>query len=177
MNNKGFMMAEVIITASIILVALAGLFSGFNKIYTEYMKRISYYDTVTLCRLGYYRDILIENNKINELLERTNTVSDIYNSGGFQMFTLPQAEVPNNEEDRVLLVKNGKNTINKNILKDKNITIHNTFLDYIDYLSTSVKPQSNYVLVMERCNIKNGRDNINIDDCKYAYLEVYDGKE
>ena len=76
MNNKGFMMAEVIITASIVLVALAGLFSGLNKIYSEYMKRISYYDTVTLCRLGYYRDILIENNKINELLTSTNTVSE-----------------------------------------------------------------------------------------------------
>ena len=93
------------------------------------------------------------------------------------MFTLPQAEVPNNDEDRVLLIKNSKNTINKNILKNKNITIHSTFLDYIDYLSTSVKPQSNYILVMERCNIKNGRDKINNDDCKYAYLEVYDGKE
>ena len=34
MNNKGFMMAEVIITASIVLVALAALFSGLNKIYS-----------------------------------------------------------------------------------------------------------------------------------------------
>ena len=136
MNNKGFMMAELVITSSIVLVSLAALFASFNKIYAIYMNRIRYYDTVTLCRLGYYRDILIENNKFNDVLASTTTVSDIYNTRGFQMFTLPAIEVPNNIADRVLLIHNNKQPINKNAIKNRNIAISDTFLDYLDFLST-----------------------------------------
>ena len=31
LNNKGFMMAEVIVTCSIVVITLVGLFTSYNK--------------------------------------------------------------------------------------------------------------------------------------------------
>ena len=65
-DNKGFMMAEVVVVSSIVLIFLTTIFTSYNKLYAAYVNRINYYDVVTLYRLGYYRDILIENDKIND---------------------------------------------------------------------------------------------------------------
>lgn len=171
-DNKGFMMAEVVVVSSIVLIFLTTIFTSYNKLYAAYVNRINYYDVVTLYRLGYYRDILIENDKINSLL--TNNTVEIYNSGSINnLFNLPSSEIPQNQEDRVFLINNKKNKLSGNELDS--FDIKPTFSDYMSYLSTSATIKSNYVMIMERCE-KNG-DTININDCKYAYLEIYDGKE
>ena len=55
MNNKGFMMAEVVVVASIVLIAMAGLYASYNKIIAIYNQRVNYYDVATLYELGNYR--------------------------------------------------------------------------------------------------------------------------
>jgi hypothetical protein len=55
MNNKGFMMAEVIVVASIILIAMVGLYTSYNKIFSLYNQRIDYYDVTTLYELAEIR--------------------------------------------------------------------------------------------------------------------------
>ena len=42
MNNKGFMLAEIIIVSAILATALVGLFATFSKMFLEYEKRNSY---------------------------------------------------------------------------------------------------------------------------------------
>ena len=175
-NRNGFMMAELVVVSAIVLGVLATLYVSYNKIYGIYNTRISYYDNTTLYRLAYYRDILIENDLLNDLLKTTknNTVTNVYSSG-YKVFNLPPLEYSDKIEDTVLLVYNGKNTGKKfdyNVLSNRDI--HPTFKDYAKFMTNSVTLNSNYVLVMERCNVK---ENLNIDDCKYAYLEVYDGYE
>ena len=56
MNNKGFMMAELVVVSAIVLVALSGLYVSYNKIFSIYNKRINYYDVATLYELGNIRD-------------------------------------------------------------------------------------------------------------------------
>ena len=56
MNNKGFMMAELVVVSAIVLVALSGLYVSYNKIFSIYNKRINYYDIATLYELGNIRD-------------------------------------------------------------------------------------------------------------------------
>lgn len=56
MNNKGFMMAEVVVVSAIILVALVGLYTSYNKIFSIFNQRIDYYDVGTLYELASYRD-------------------------------------------------------------------------------------------------------------------------
>ena len=56
MNNKGFMMAEVIVVASIILVALVGFYSLYTGVISEYNTRLDYYDVNTLYELADFRN-------------------------------------------------------------------------------------------------------------------------
>lgn len=173
LNKKGFMMAEVVVVSAIVLIILTTLYVSYNQIYSIYKTRVNYYDAVTLYRLSYYRDILIENDKMNDTLEiAKDGVVDIYNSvksGG--ILALPEEEVSNNLEDRVFLIYNNQNKLFNNVL-DSYSDVHITFKDYVKFLSTNADlSKTNYVMIMERCNLNNQ------NDCKYAYLEVYDGYE
>lgn len=56
MNNKGFMMAEVVVVSAIVLTTLVGLYTSYNKIFSLYNQRVDYYDVATLYDLAYYRD-------------------------------------------------------------------------------------------------------------------------
>ena len=135
-----------------------------------YKTRISYYDAVTLFRLGYFRDVLIGGNYINEALTnaKDNKVINVYNSNGDGILNLSQEN--NNIKEQVFLVYNHKDSIEKDILSSVDVR----FKDYVDFLSTSVNlDNTNYVLIMERCNTLDGKT----DDCRYAYLEVKDGYE
>lgn len=176
MSKKGFMMAEVVVVSVIVLVVITGLYVSYNKIYATYNTRLNYYDVTTLYKLGYYRDILIENSVMNDAINKAKTddVVSIYANGN-NYFQLPSTEITENITDMVYLVKvENSKTISENILSNQNINL--TFQDYINFLSSSATFKSNYVMLMERCNKK--KDNTkNIDDCKYAYLEVYDGNE
>lgn len=173
MNNKGFMMAEVVIVSSIVLVFLTGLYVSYNKLYSIYNSRISYYDIVTLYRLGYYRDYLLGelgNDGWNSLLDKATPVT-----------TDATGEIDNRYSgDTVYILKNNdKNLdddVNSGILtyfenSDDKITLK----EYIQYLSTSVtfkdnEYDMNYVMILESCSVV--ENVVDVDDCKYAYLEV-----
>ena len=67
--------------------------------------------------------------------------------------------------------------IDKNKVKEKTIDtsgINKTYVDYIKYLSTSIDYNSltnnnvSNILIMENCKDQ--------DNCKYAYLEVFDNE-
>lgn len=180
MNNKGFMMAEVVVVSAIVMVTIVGLYQSYNKLYSTYNTRIDYYDSTTLYRLGYYRDILIENDKLNNLINNLeDTVTEIYGSNGVSGIQLPDNEVSQYVNDTVFLIKTNKSS-DKYVITgaelDSNEEINLTFKEYLSYLSTSTTFKSSYIMVMERCT-SNDDNSKNKDDCKYAYLEIYDGKE
>lgn len=190
MNNKGFMMAEVVVVSAIVMVTIVGLYQSYNKLYSTYNTRIDYYDSTTLYRLGYYRDILIENDKLNNLIKNTTeTVTEIYSSNGNNIFSLSKNEISPYVNDTVFLIKTNKSSDKFEIIIKINESsekfeingaeldnINLTFKDYLKYLSTSTTFASSYIMVMERCT-SNADNSKNKDDCKYAYLEIYDGKE
>ena len=51
MNNKGFMLAEIIVVSAILATALVGLFTTFSKMFLEYEKR-SVYESVDAIYFG-----------------------------------------------------------------------------------------------------------------------------
>ena len=169
MNRKGFMMAEVVVVSAIVLIFLASLYISYNQIYSKYRSRSAYYDSVALYRLSYFRDILIENKKLVDVLEqaKTNKVISVYDTDSAEE-SLFQLSSDGSAKDRAFIIYNNKQNFSGNELDS--LDIHQTFKEYINYLSTSADfTNSDYVMVLERCESE--------DECKYAYLELYDGIE
>ena len=169
-NNKGFMMAEVIIVSAIVLATLATLAVSYNRILGSYNSKLSYYDSTLLFRLAYFRDSLIDKSLINDLIgNNKKPVVVIYDSenGGGKLATGDIVEL-NNTAEKVYLLYNKQHPVAADALKS--YTINETFTDYVSYLNKSVDlTKTNFVLIMESCS--------GTDDCKYAYLEVKDGYE
>ena len=162
MNNKGFMMAEVIVVSAIILVFLTGLYLSYNNLFSIYNTRINYYDSSTLYKLAYYRDILIREDKMNNTLNSAKvSVVNVFNNGDDSINKL-------SDSDSVFMLYISQERITT-IFSPLISSVNSTFVDYIQYLYRSSNFESNYVMVMENC--------IDRDNCKYAYLEVYDGYE
>lgn len=178
MNKKGFMMAEVVVVSAVVLVTLVGLYASYNKIYSTYKTRLSYYDVVTLYRLGYYRDILNVNNVLGDVMTDSESgIVTVYDSDNTSssIFSLPVSERTDNTEDSVYMVNNGGSSINSNVFDNviaSGKKVNPTFIEYVDFLEKSVNFGSfDYMLLMERCNVlDDGR--VDIDDCNYAYLEI-----
>lgn len=145
MNNKGFMMAEVIVVASIILLSLTGFFTLYTKAISEYNTRISYHDVKTLYELADYR------NK--------NTFSFSTATTAYEPLTSPSGT-------KIILLK--YNIFKTNGYEEalRSGGLNNTFVDYIMYLATAEKMSDGaHILIMEKCKTDQ-------TDCKYAYLET-----
>lgn len=146
MNNKGFMMAEVVVVSSIIIVALVGLYTSYNKIFSIYNQRLNYYDISTLYQLAYVRDSI--------------DFSTVYPSISEAVYT---------DDSSVVYYVNKYDIVNLNV---DNIT-YKEYLDFligsleVDNMNIDGKDVTN-ILIMEKCEI-DGKTN-----CKYAYLEVLD---
>ena len=145
MNNKGFMMAEVVVVSAVVLVTLTGLYLSYNKILSIYNQRVNYFDTTALYRLAYIRDTNYEDiitNKTpdwNSITNGTETLEKVY------------------YVDKNLLTNGIPNSIG---------SVNKTFTDYVEYLKDSIESETQNILIMEKCQTK--------DNCKYAFLEVYE---
>ena len=181
MKSKGFMMTEVIVVSAIALVGLATLYTSYNKIYSKYLQRLSYNDMKALNRVIFYRDFLIEdcdaiyeNCKINTLINNAKNNSN----KKLQKVSVNLVEANNDvgddgplKSETVFIYYNQKNNFNDSIFNG--VSVNQTFKDYVNYLNTSVKfNKANFVLLIERCPKK--KKDTDKDDCKYAYLDVYD---
>lgn len=156
LDKKGFMMAEVVVVSAVVLIFLASLYVSYNALYSKYKSRVTYYDSVALYQLAYYRDSLVDNHQIGTILQdaKNSGIKKIDDTGS---------------DTSVFMIYNNKNNLTGNELNNID-NIHITYKDYIGYLSSSVDlTDSDYVMVMEKCNSENE------DDCKYAYLKVHDG--
>ena len=139
MNNKGFMMAEVIVVAAIVLVAMVGLYASYNKIFSIYNQRVDYYDVATLYELASIRD------EYQDELDSIGSTENVIDEGSRKVYYVDVVEI----ED--MATYTGLNP---------------TFRDYLNFLSTSLEVNTNSILVMEKC--------LDTDNCKYAYLEVFE---
>lgn len=151
MNKKGFMMAELVVVSSVVVVTLTVLYASFNKIMASYDEILNYNDVGTTYRLGYYI--------------RTNSIyNDALLDENFKEINLGQEEINKVEyKDNLYVCK--VSTL-QNLKKEK---INQTFKDYITYVSENVSKEIKAVALLESCQTKKNSNNTT---CKYAYLEV-----
>lgn len=157
MNNKGFMMAEVVVVAAVILGAFAFFYVNYNSLISLNNERVAYYDVGTLYKLA---DFVIDNridirkNRIPKL-SSSNYYINLKNASGESIYLFNQNFFMSNFHLTFI---------------DK-VSINKTFQKYLRYLSQSKDiDANNYLLVMEKCQ----RDDKNkyTKNCKYAYLET-----
>ena len=84
LNNKGFMLAEIIIVSAIIITTVVGLYKGFSNTYTAYETRNSYYDAKTTYALKNFEDFLIDEMILNNINQEYITFSKNYGSTEYQ---------------------------------------------------------------------------------------------
>lgn len=127
LNKKGFMMAEVIVVSSIVLITLTSLYISYNKIYSTYKKRINYYDVSII----YDLDQIRRNTAIDEPTNNTKIDSE----SNTTVYAIP-------------LTGNKITDTNTNLSQE-----NTTFNEYLKYLKNSITVNNcNYILVMEKCD-------------------------
>lgn len=152
LNNKGFMMAEVIVTCSIVVVTLVGLFTSYSKAYLRYKERSNYYNVDNAYACNYLKDLLIENSILYN-----NTASYYY--------------IDNTINDKISVLLNNYNitsVIVVDLSQTSNIeglftdTMNNTYKDYLKYLNNSIiydLTKEKYLLIIERQKVVNDTTN------------------
>lgn len=147
LNRKGFMLAEVVVSASVVAVVLVTMYIGINRMTAAYDKRNRYYDLDAQELAMVVNDTIRKNGssvtfdnsgillsgQINSMYSETKKLFDLYKNN---------LEYNNN----VYIVKD-KNGFNK--LKDSGI--NQSFKDYIDYFvsKTSFDEEYSYFVVVE----------------------------
>ena len=115
MNNKGFMMAEVIVVSSVILIAMAFYYVNYNQLVSSYSRRLDYYDVRSLYELADYR---------NKNLPVSSSVGEIPS-------TYIKLSTSGTSFTKLYLVKG--NQIDK-LINGESGDLNKTFIAYLDYL-------------------------------------------
>lgn len=127
LNKKGFMMAEVIVVSSIVLITLTSLYISYNKIYSTYKKRINYYDVSIIYDLDKIRR--------NVVIDAPTNNTKIDSESNTTVYAIP-------------LTGNKITDTNTNLSQE-----NTTFNEYLEYLKNSITVNNcNYILVMEKCD-------------------------
>lgn len=142
LNKKGFMLAEVIVVSVILIATLVGLFTGFNKMYSNYKERNSYDNVDALYAAKSIKDFLIDQTKLNELIKNTVSFNNITNSTSISLSEYETTLYNNIKEEYD--IKN----IYFSVYNINNIefdTTNNTLTSYLAYLrKDSNLTKSNY---------------------------------
>lgn len=154
MNNKGFMMVELVVVSSIVVVALTALYISFNKIMISYDEIIDYNDVGTTYRLGYYYKLLEANGKIVKVDKPALLVDNSSED---------ETETINGVDYKDIVYITNVSKLNE---LEKKVT-NQTFKDFVTYVSKRLFEGTEQILVMESCQTKN-----EVETCKYAYMDA-----
>jgi len=173
LNNKGFMLVEVIIVSVVVAVIMSSLYIAFNRVYNFYDKKETYTNLDAIYGIKTIEDYMIDEMILNGLLssvsdveincESSNTVfdnvQDVYCENIFNQYKINKM---------YLMIKQANNKLNR---PDG---INESFRDYITYLENVVitNSTSNYLFIVETYEIETTNENDKKILNKYAYLEV-----
>lgn len=139
-NNKGFMLAEAVITSTVVLTTLIGLYATFTKLYNAYNIRTTYFDIDGIYAIKGMIDHLIDNGEINGIINNLKNMETQkliklidkgkYFRGKTDEYCNSLTELYN--IDNMYIVKYEK----EEVLKINKEEINQTFKDYLTYIST-----------------------------------------
>ena len=154
LNNKGFMLAEVIISASVIIVTLVSLYAGFARVYKAYEIRSTYYDADSVYALKTISDYFIDEMVFNSY------ISSINNTNKYVKFE--KIGTPSNKIDAFI----NKMIENYNF-KHFYLTRYN--LDYLESIESISSDLKEYIDFLDSDKV--------IDNTNYKYIFISETKD
>lgn len=164
LNNKGFMLVEVIIVTVVVATIMTSLYVLFNRVYNNYELKETYTNVDAIYALKTIEDFLIDEMKLNAWLKgntreiKCDDMSDVnYCNNIFSQYNI----------NRVFFVKLSDSS---NEVPSLPNDVNQTFKDYITYLNNAITfgDDTNYILVTETYENSSDKNILN----KYAYLEI-----
>ena len=166
LNNKGFMMAEVVVVSTIICTVLVTLYISITRITNLYELRNKYHDINALYFTNDINTSFIANGYINGLTLANTTVEINLLSSSFNLDNI--VKFYDMDSIRMYYSPYTKD----HVLEVKDIASTKTLSEYIDYLDSTYTYNEkdyygnkySYVLITEMCKTK--------DECSYYGLRV-----
>lgn len=147
LNRKGFMLAEVVVSASVVAVVLVTMYIGINRMTAAYDKRNRYYD-LDAQQVAMVVNDTIRNNGSDVTFDNRGILPSEQISSNYsetkELFDLYKNNLKYNNNVYIVKNKDGFNNI-------KNSNINQSFKDYIDYFvsKTSFDEEYSYFIVVE----------------------------
>lgn len=149
-NNKGFMLAEVVIVSAVLITTIVGLYSGFANTYKAYEIRSSYYDAKTVYALKNLEDFLIDEMLLNNIITQKPLDENAFPNDYYKAFISEFITTYN--MDSIYILEYSENSINS-FKSDKD----EEFKNYIDFYIEKEKEED---------------DSINEGDYSYLLMAV-----
>lgn len=153
-NNKGFMLAEVVVTSTIVLTSLISLYITFNKLYNNYEIRSNYYDVDGIYAIKNMINNLIDNDDLNKKLKGITNINPTFSI----IKDKDCYDATNTKCDRLQGAYNINNMYiaafeQKAIDNIKSNTNNQTFKDYLEFIKNHYnlndKTKYNYLFIVE----------------------------
>ena len=163
LNDKGFMLAEVVVVSVVVAIVLVTLFTSLNNLSSAYETRNRYYDVDSLYAAMDINDILV---KKESSLIYSDSALELSSDGDIAVFENFYDNTDYSIDSYIVPYDA------TSLLTLKNLNDNVTFSDYLDYLSGNFdfEDDFDYVIVVERELIK---DNVSEeDDCYYYALKL-----
>ncbi len=187
-KKNGFMLAELIVTATVVIAAMVGLYAGYNNVYTLYKKRNNYYNIdgiyATKEMINHYMK-----NDLNKIINNNlgeNITSGTESSNTKYYFYIIKDNQCQDKEDitcktiqklynieNMIFSEYDKCILNPNKYKCSSNTKQNivpldisneTFKEYIDYVINYYNIEDNneysYIVLTEINNNEDNEENI-----------------
>lgn len=158
LNKKGFMLAEVVIVASVIATVLVFLYISINRMSNAYDKRNRYYDI----------DAMYAAMEINDIIKKDTSINSDSNiipldSGNYSIFTDFYKNATSYKKINAWYCPNNSST-------SINTNNDDTLKDYISYLREKLEEVNyNYLVIVELIK--------ETDDVYFYTLKVGDTSE
>lgn len=141
LNRKGFMLAEVVVSASVVAVVLVTMYIGINRMTAAYDKRNRYYDLDAQQVSMEVNDALVRNNGSDVTFDNSGILLSEQISSNYsetkELFDLYKNNLKYNNNVYIVKNKDGFNNI-------KNSNINQSFKDYLDYFISKTNFDENY---------------------------------
>lgn len=163
-NNKGFMLAEVVIVSAILITTLTSLYVGFARVYKAYEERSGFFDVDSIYALKNIEDVLIDEDLFNLVIndvESNGYVTYVKNnlSNDNYINTYLKTIMENYNIEFFYITNYSIDNLSNIISADDENIVFNDFLNYL-IKNLDFSENYNYILISKTI------------DGRFAYLKV-----